>query len=84
MGNEVPTESTTADHVTVDARGLSCPEPVIMTMEAMKSAGAGTSIEILVDTATSRNNVMLATDNRSWQCEATEDAEGTFHMMLKK
>lgn len=39
---------------TVDARGLSCPQPVILTMEALKQGGACT---ILVDNQTSLNNV---------------------------
>lgn len=84
MGNDAPAEHTATKRVTVDARGLSCPEPVIMTMEAMKSAGAGAALEVLVDTATSRNNVLLAAGQRGWEGEYVEDAEGTFHVMLKK
>lgn len=84
MGNEVPTESTTTSHVTVDARGLSCPEPVIMTIKAIDAAGSGSSLEVLVDTATSRNNVLLAAQQRGWQGEYDEDVDGTFHVMLKK
>ncbi len=39
----------------VDARGLSCPQPVILAKQAI---GAGTfPVEILVDTVTSRENV---------------------------
>ncbi len=43
--NDASAEHTAMERVTVDARGLSCPEPVIMTMEAMKSAGRETSLE---------------------------------------
>ena len=40
---------------TVDARGLSCPQPVILTRRAIS---AGTfPIEVLVETVTSRENV---------------------------
>jgi TusA-related sulfurtransferase len=39
----------------IDARGLSCPQPVILARNAI---GAGSfPIEILVDTVTSRENV---------------------------
>ena len=38
----------------LDARGLSCPEPVIMISQAMKSGEA--AYEILVDNRVSREN----------------------------
>lgn len=70
--------------VAVDACGLSCPEPVIMTLAAMDAAEGGASIEVLVDTAAARNNVLLAAQQRGWQGEYEEDADGIFHVMLRK
>lgn len=40
---------------TVDARGLSCPQPVILARRAIEAGRF--PIEVLVDTATSRENV---------------------------
>ena len=40
---------------TVDARGLSCPEPVILTRKALASGAA--SYEIIVDNHASKENV---------------------------
>lgn len=40
---------------TVDARGLSCPQPVIVTRKAIEVAQF--PVEVLVDTVTSRENV---------------------------
>jgi TusA-related sulfurtransferase len=40
---------------TVDARGLSCPQPVILSRNAVQ--GAKFPIEVLVDSVTSRENV---------------------------
>jgi tRNA 2-thiouridine synthesizing protein A len=40
---------------TVDARGLSCPQPVLMTMDEIKKVGKG-KLLILVDTDTSKEN----------------------------
>jgi tRNA 2-thiouridine synthesizing protein A len=40
---------------TVDARGLSCPQPVILAQKAI--AGGKFPIEVHVDTVTSRENV---------------------------
>jgi len=50
----------------VDARGLSCPQPVIMTMNKMKELGSG-QVEILVDTDTSRENVSRAAAGKGWE-----------------
>ena len=41
---------------TVDARGLSCPEPLIMTQEAMKKH-ANEQIKVLVSEVHTRDNV---------------------------
>lgn len=43
------------ESVKIDARGLSCPQPVLLTMEAVKQ-GPG-PYEILVDNPTARENV---------------------------
>ena len=39
----------------VDARGLSCPQPVILSKKAIQSGEF--PVEVLVDTVTSRENV---------------------------
>ena len=41
----------------VDARGLSCPQPVVETKRVLDKTSSGT-VEILVDTVTSRENVL--------------------------
>ena len=47
---------------TVDARGYSCPEPVIMTRKALMSKEA--EYAIMVDNTASRENVTRATRSR--------------------
>ncbi len=59
----------------VDARGLSCPEPVLLTLEAIKKLGKG-EIEILVDTDTSKENVSRAANSMGWNVVLVEQ-EGT-------
>ncbi|MCS7282674.1 MAG: sulfurtransferase TusA family protein [Anaerolineae bacterium] len=44
----------------VDARGLSCPQPVILTRQAIDEGEF--PIEVLVDTVTSRENVRRAAE----------------------
>jgi len=45
---------------TVDARGLSCPQPVILAQRAIEEGRF--PIEVLVDTVTSRENVRRAAE----------------------
>ena len=44
--------------ITVDARGLSCPRPRQMTIEAIRSAKQGEVIVVLVDGAAARDSVI--------------------------
>jgi len=60
---------------TVDARGFSCPQPVLMTMDEIKKVGQG-EIVILVDTDTSRENVSRTATSQGWNVKAA-DPEGT-------
>lgn len=49
----------------VDARGLSCPQPVVLTNKAIE-AGAD-NLEVLVDNEVSKENVLrLAKRRRLW------------------
>ena len=66
---------------TVDARGLSCPEPVIMTRQAMQSNES--SYEILVDNAASRENVTRFAEYRGYKVNVTE-RDGEFRIEAKK
>ncbi len=67
----------------VDARGLSCPQPVLMTLEEIKKLTRG-EIEILVDTDTSKENVSRAAESQIWQVqEIREEGEG-YRIKIKK
>ena len=48
----------------VDARGLSCPQPVLLTLSRIKKADVN-AIEILVDNEVSRENVCRAAGSAS-------------------
>ena len=54
---------------TVDARGLSCPQPVIMTLDEIKK-GSEKKIIVLVDTDTSKENVTRAAESQG--CKVNE------------
>ena len=59
----------------VDARGLSCPQPVLMTMEKIKKTKKG-EIAVLVDTDTSKENVSRAATSQGWKVKGVK-SEGT-------
>ena len=56
--------------ITVDARGLSCPQPVVLTMEALKQNAE--AYEILVDNQTALNNVSRFVKNAGKTASVTE------------
>ena len=59
----------------VDARGLSCPQPVLLALNEIKKTEKG-EIVILVDTDTSKENVSRAATSQRWNLKSVE-AEGT-------
>lgn len=68
---------------TVDARGLSCPQPVLMTLNEIK-AGQRDEILVIVDNQASRENVSRAATNKGWTVtDICEDA-GESRITLKK
>ena len=67
----------------VDARGLSCPQPVMLTHKALQEAGKGT-VEVLVDTSTSRDNVSRAAASSGWAVTIQEQPDGNYRLVLRK
>jgi tRNA 2-thiouridine synthesizing protein A len=67
----------------VDARGLSCPQPVLMTIEEIKNTGKG-EIEVLVDTDTSKENVSRAATSKGWQVRNVAEEGGGYRILIKK
>lgn len=67
----------------VDARGLSCPQPPMLAHEAMKKAGNGT-IEVLVDSITSRENVSRLARNSGWNVTVEEQPGDVYRIILRK
>ncbi len=67
---------------TVDARGLSCPQPVIMTRNAIKDMEGG-KVSVLVDTMTQVYNVSRSAEKLGWGAEY-EEVGIEFQISLKK
>jgi len=67
---------------TVDARGLSCPQPVIMTRNAVKSLEGG-EVTVLVDTMTQVQNVTRSAQKLGWDVDFEKKGD-SFELSLKK
>lgn len=65
----------------VDARGLSCPEPVLRTRAAL--AAASDDVEVLVDTAAQRDNVRRAGETAGRDVTVSE-SHGIFTVVLTR
>ncbi len=57
----------------LDARGLSCPEPVIMIRKAMMSKEA--AYEMVVDNPTSKENVTRYAEHQGYKVEVKEQGD---------
>ena len=68
---------------TVDARGLSCPQPVILTINEIKSA-TDPEIVVLVDTDTSKENVTRAATSQGCTISAVSPDGDGYRIVIQK
>ena len=67
----------------VDTRGLSCPQPVIMTLHEMKKINKGV-IVIRVDTDTAKENVSRAAQAQGWQVADIQPEDEGYRITIRK
>ena len=72
-----------SDAYTVDASGLSCPQPVLLTRQALRDR-ARDAIAVLVDTATSRDNVRRLAEREGCRVDVEERPEGGYRLVLRR
>lgn len=65
---------------TVDARGLACPQPVILTKKALHEADEVTTI---VDNEVARENVSRMARNQGWEVSVQEKDDATYLHLVK-
>lgn len=68
--------------VTVDATGLSCPQPVMMAAEALEK-NPGQDIVVLVDSAAPRDNVARL-GKRKKRTVSIEERDGIYAVTLAR
>lgn len=66
---------------TVDARGLSCPQPVMLAQKAISDGIF--PVEVIVDTVTSRENVRRMAERLGCSV-TTEDLEEEYKVVISK
>ena len=68
---------------TVDARGFSCPQPVLLTLDEIKKVKNG-DIVVLVDTDTSNENVSRAAASQGWQIKDVQGEGDGYRISISK
>lgn len=58
----------------IDARGLLCPEPVLMTRRELDKMSSGT-LRVLVSTAAAQENVTRLAESKGWKVAAAAAGE---------
>lgn len=69
--------------ISIDASGLSCPQPVIETKKILDQNPSG-PVEIKVDTVTSRENVARFARSKGWETAFEEHAESYIVTLTRK
>ncbi len=72
-----------SDVKTVDARGLSCPQPAILARQAIQKLDKGI-VEVLVDSGTARENVSRLAKSAGWAVTIEDKPDGSHRIVLKK
>jgi TusA-related sulfurtransferase len=67
----------------VDARGLSCPQPVLMTLDEIKNVNRG-EIVVMVDTDTSKENVSRAAKIQGWEVVDIQPEGEGYRITIRK
>lgn len=71
------------DSTTVDARGLSCPQPAMLVRQAMREIEKGT-VEVMVDTGTARENVTRLARQAGWEVTIEPQPESACRIVLRR
>ena len=67
----------------IDARGLSCPQPVLVTLEAIADEKAD-RLEISVDTDTAVENITRAVKTRGWSVSTVAEKDNGYVITVVK
>lgn len=66
----------------IDARGKSCPEPVLMTKEVLDE-NKYDEIKVLVDAHVAVENIKRFAEGKGWSVDVTEDGD-EYEILIQK
>ncbi len=72
-----------ADQV-LDAKGLSCPLPILKTKKAVEALGKGQVLKVVATDPGSKNDMAAWAKRTGNELLKTEEAAGTFTFYIKK
>ncbi|MEX0757372.1 MAG: sulfurtransferase TusA family protein [Acidimicrobiia bacterium] len=70
--------------VTVDARGLQCPMPVIKLSQAILAAGRGQTVELVSTDRGSCSDVPAWVADMGHELKEQSESDGAFHFLIVK
>jgi TusA-related sulfurtransferase len=70
--------------ITVDAKGFSCPQPVVMTKKVLDNYEEGQEVEVIVDNEAARENVKRFAENKGFKVTVEEKEKEEYILNLTK
>ncbi len=67
----------------IDARGLSCPQPVVLARKALMEAEPGERIKVLIDDKASVENLERFAGLNGYAIEISENEEGFWEVVVE-
>ena len=80
MSSTLSTTST----ITVDARGQSCPGPLVSLAKALKEAASGDLFELLATDPGSRSDGPSWAESSGNELLESSESDGEFHFLVRK
>lgn len=68
---------------TIDARGFSCPQPVMMTLDEISAIDRG-EIVVLVDADAAKENVIRAAASQGWLMTDVQSEDDEYRITISK
>jgi tRNA 2-thiouridine synthesizing protein A len=67
----------------IDARGLSCPQPVLLALNRIKTGATG-GFAVLLDNNVSMENVTRLATSQGWSVKNIEQQGETYRLQIEK
>lgn len=68
--------------VTVDARGLSCPMPIVKLAKAVKSMSVGDTITVMADDPGFEPDVKAWVEAQGYELDSLTEVDGVFNAVI--